>query len=123
MSVNYAKYDEHDNELYYEKIKNENFDEVFIDFVNFETICKRCDKIFSLNNKLHYYLRHDQCIKKIVIKIFNTAFDIDLKKTSTKYSTLYSSQSATMYSAEILITNNENRNSILLEIIESSTSI
>ena len=85
--INFAEYDEHDNELYYEKqsIMKKNFDEIFVDFVDFETIYKHCHKIFSFNNKLHYHLRHDQCNKK----------SIQIKKTFTMSAVF-------MYSADIL---------------------
>ena len=59
-SINFANYNEHENELYYDE-QNYSFDykETFIDFINFETTCKHCYKIFFSNNKLHYYLQHD----------------------------------------------------------------
>ena len=70
VSINFAEYDEHENELYYDEqtIMKKNSDEVFVEFIDFETICKHCHKVFSFNNKLHHHLRHDQCIKKFIQK-------------------------------------------------------
>ena len=70
VSINFAEYDEHENELYYDEqtIMKKDFDKVFVEFINFETIYKHCHKVFSFNNKLHHHLRHDQCIKKFIHK-------------------------------------------------------
>lgn len=56
-SINFVDYNEHENEFYYDE-HDYSFDheKTFIDFVNFETVCKHCHKDFLLNNKLHYYL-------------------------------------------------------------------
>ena len=100
VSINFAEYDEHGNELYYEEqsVMKKDFDEVFVDFVDFETTCKHCHRIFSFNNKLHYHLRHDQCNRK----------SIQVKKTFTMSAVF-------MYSADI-------SESTTSEIIESFVS-
>lgn len=67
MSVNFAKYDFHDNELYYDEqiyMMKKNFDEAFVDFVKFEITCKNCHEIFKFNNKLHKHFQNIQCFKK-----------------------------------------------------------
>ena len=38
--------------------------ETFADFIEIETVCKRCQKTFSFNNKLHAHLRLDMCFKR-----------------------------------------------------------
>ena len=67
VSINFAEYDQNENELYYEEqtLTKNDFDEIFVDFVDLETKCKHCRKIFFFNNKLHFHLRHDHCIKKV----------------------------------------------------------
>ena len=65
ISVNFASYDEQKNELYYdEQFYDDDFDEVFVKFVEMKTICKNCHEVFKLNNKLHKHLNEKQCIKK-----------------------------------------------------------
>ncbi len=59
--MNFAKYDDHENELYYEKFSinsNEKY-ETFADFVKIETSCFQCKKIFSSRNKLHKHSKID----------------------------------------------------------------
>ena len=114
--INFAKYDEHENELYYDEqtLMKKNSNETFISFVNLETTYKHCHKIFSFNNKLHFHLRHDQCIKKTSK---NTQIHFRSKKSSSK---LFET---TMYSAEVTTNVDTHINTTLLKIIESSTSI
>ena len=119
ISINFAEYDKNDNELYYEKqtVAKNDFDEIFIDFVDLETRCKHCRKIFSFNNKLHFHLRHEQCIKKI-----NKIERIVFTKTSfSDFSTFAQIIDITVYSAE-MITDNE-INFALIKVIESKASI
>ena len=117
--INFAEYDKDDNKLYYEKqtVAKNDSDEVFIDFVDLETRYKHCRKIFSFNNKLHFHLRHEQCIKK-VDKVERIAFT---KTSFSDSSTFAQTIDITMYSAE-MITDNK-INFALIEIIESKTSI
>lgn len=88
-SINFAEYDEHENQFFYDEqaFINKNHDEVFVDFINLETTCKHCRKIFAFNNILHYYLRHDQCIKKffqksVMSQIFSSSTVKHLRQTS-----------------------------------------
>jgi hypothetical protein len=60
VSVNFAEYDDQENELYYEKITI-NFEEKyesFAKFVEIETSCITCKKVFSFKNKLHKHLKN-----------------------------------------------------------------
>ena len=82
-AANFADFDEHKNELYYEKQKcSFDHDEVFIDFVDLKTTCKHCFKVFASNNKLHHHLRHDQCSRKKK----SIVFKVDISKTETSSS-------------------------------------
>ncbi len=61
VSMNFAKYDDQENELYYEEFSinsNEKY-ETFADFVRIEASCLQCKKIFSFRNKLHRHLKID----------------------------------------------------------------
>jgi hypothetical protein len=60
MSINFAEYDEQDNELYYEKvtIDSENKFKTFVEFVEIEISCITCKKVFSFRNKLHKHLKN-----------------------------------------------------------------
>jgi hypothetical protein len=60
MSINFAEYDEQDNELYYEKITidSKNKYEIFVEFVKIEISCITCKKVFSFRNKLHKHLKN-----------------------------------------------------------------
>ena len=64
ISINFAEYDETNNEFFYEKQTCDEMNETFADFIEIETVCKRCQKTFSFNNKLHVHLRFDMCFKK-----------------------------------------------------------
>ena len=80
VSINFAKYDRDDNELYYEEqlFTSENdLDEAFVDFVEMKTTCKNCQKVFSSNNKFHKHLKEKQCIKMTK--------ESQQKKSSNKY--------------------------------------
>ena len=93
MFINSAKYDKIDNELYYEKqfysIEND-FDEVFVDFVKMKTTCKNCQEIFKSYNKLHKHLKLKQCFKRSSQKNFwnkyqnfFASFDLEMIKVLT----------------------------------------
>ncbi len=59
VSINFAEYDDHDNELYYDEFSinsNEKY-ETFADFVKIEASCLQCKKVFSSKNKLHKHLK------------------------------------------------------------------
>ena len=65
MPINFADYDEHENELYYDEseaiahdIQQE--DETFVEFVDIETKCFNCNDVFTFRSKLHKHLR-DEC--------------------------------------------------------------
>ncbi len=76
VSINFAEYDDHDNELYYEESSinsNEKY-ETFADFVNIETSCLQCKKIFSSRNKLHKHLK-TKCKAKSMNKLFTKTTD------------------------------------------------
>ena len=97
ISINFAKYDKDDNELYYEEqfFTSENdFDEVFVDFVEMKTTCKNCQEIFTLNNKFHKHLKKMQCIKKFQQKKFSSKYqniietDLDVIRFSTSIKNL-----------------------------------
>ena len=65
MSINFANYDEQKNKLYYdEQLYENNFDEIFVEFVKMKTICKNCHEIFKLNSRLYKHFIEKQCIKK-----------------------------------------------------------
>lgn len=68
ISINFAKYDEIDNEFYYDKQSCNDNDETFADFIEIEFVYKHCYKTFSFNNKLHDHLRFYLCSKKQKIK-------------------------------------------------------
>jgi hypothetical protein len=59
VSINFADYDEQDNELYYEEItiESENKYETFAEFVEIEAFCIKCKTMFSFRNKLHKHLK------------------------------------------------------------------
>ncbi len=76
VSINFAEYDDHDNELYYEEFSinlNEKY-ETFADFVNIETSCLQCKKIFSSRNKLHKHLK-TKCKAKSMNKLLTKTTD------------------------------------------------
>lgn len=118
-SINLVNYNEHENQFYYDE-QNYSFDheEVFIDFVNLETACKYCHKIFSSNNKLHYHLWHSRCSKKTIenIKLNVSIFHISSKKVSSKFFKI------AIYSVETSV-ETRNNNIETLKVIESTTSI
>jgi hypothetical protein len=69
VSMNFAKYDDHENELYYEEFtanSNEKY-ETFANFVEIEAFCLQCKKIFSSRNKLHKHLK-TECKSKSLNK-------------------------------------------------------
>jgi hypothetical protein len=81
MSMNFAEYDDQENELYYEEFtanSNEKY-ETFADFVEIETSRLQCKKIFSSKNKLHKHLKID-CKS---IKTMNKAKSKATKSVST----------------------------------------
>ncbi len=69
VSINFAEYDDQENELYYEKfsINSKKKYETFANFVKIETSCFQCKKVFSSKNKLHKYLK-TKCKSKSVNK-------------------------------------------------------
>jgi hypothetical protein len=102
MSINFAEYDDHDNEFYYEEFSinsNEKY-ETFVDFVSIETSCLQCKKIFSSRNKLHKHLK-TKCKAKSMNKLLtkNTnknknsekskMFDTQLEKSIIIKSTVF----------------------------------
>ncbi len=59
VSINFAEYDDQNNELYYEEI-TVNFEkkyETFAEFVEIEAFYIKCKKIFSFKNKLHKHFK------------------------------------------------------------------
>ena len=57
--INFAEYDEHENEFYYDEqtIMKKNSDEIFIEFINLETICNIVIKFFhSITNCIIIYV-------------------------------------------------------------------
>lgn len=120
MSINFAEYDEHENEFYYDEqsIMKKNFDEIFIDFVNLIATCKHCPKVFSFNNKLHYYLRREQCFKQR-LKITSIKIIFELKFFSNLLEVFIITKT-TMYSEKISINTAENVDE--LKIIKLTTS-
>ena len=88
VSVNFADYDEQENELYYDKQLYENdSNEVFVEFVEMKTTCKNCHEIFKLNNKLHKHFNKKQCIKKSSQKISVNFKIVTIDKTSSDLNT------------------------------------
>ncbi len=59
VSINFAEYDEQNNELYYEEVtmKSENKYETFAEFVEIKVFCIKCKTMFSFKNKLHKHLK------------------------------------------------------------------
>jgi CRISPR/Cas system CMR subunit Cmr4 (Cas7 group RAMP superfamily) len=69
VSINFVKYDDQENELYYEEFSinsNEKY-ETFADLMKIEASCLQCKKIFSFRNKLHKHLK-SKCKSKFVNK-------------------------------------------------------
>jgi hypothetical protein len=60
VSINFAEYDDQENELYYEEstINSEEKYEIFAEFVEIEASCITCKKIFSFKNKFHKHLKN-----------------------------------------------------------------
>jgi hypothetical protein len=60
MSINFVEFDDQKNELYYEEISvnSEKKYETFAEFVEIETSCITCKKVFSSRNKLHKHFKN-----------------------------------------------------------------
>jgi hypothetical protein len=80
VSVNFARYDDQENELYYEETTTNSEDkyEIFAEFVSIETSCLQCKKVFSSRNKLHKHLK----TKCKSIKATNKAKSKEMKSVS-----------------------------------------
>ena len=68
FSFNFANFDDEDNELYYEKesIKEDDNDQIFIEFIDIESTCKRCELFFFSRNLLHVHIREAKCLKQTI---------------------------------------------------------
>jgi hypothetical protein len=84
VSVNFAEYDEQDNELYYEEaaIDSEEKYETFAEFVEIETSCITCKKVFSSRNKLHKHLKN--CKSAIKTERFKKSMTLSQQNISEK---------------------------------------
>jgi phage terminase large subunit-like protein len=70
MSINFVEFDDQKNELYYEEItinSKEKY-ETFASFVEIETFCITCKKVFSSRNKLHKHFKNCKFAKIVKIK-------------------------------------------------------
>ncbi len=74
VSINFAEYDDQENELYYEEfsINSKEKYETFANFVRIEASCLQCKKVFSSRNKLHKHLK-TKCKLKSVNKSKNVS--------------------------------------------------
>lgn len=63
---NFASLNGNKREMYYEeqKLKNENVSETFVDFIEIESTCKRCEIFFASRNLLHMYILEIKCLKQ-----------------------------------------------------------
>jgi hypothetical protein len=85
VSINFAEYDDHDNELYYEEfsINSKKKYETFADFVDIETSCLQCKKIFSSRNKLHKHLK-TKCKEKSMNKLLTKTIDKNMSSENSQ---------------------------------------
>jgi hypothetical protein len=83
MSINFAEYDDQENELYYEEISinPEEKYETFASFVRIEISCISCKKVFSSRNKLHKHLKDCKSAKIVKLKKTVSSSSKDLKKS------------------------------------------
>jgi hypothetical protein len=82
MSINFAEFDDQENELYYDEItinSKEKY-ETFVEFVDIEAFCIKCKKIFSFKNKLHKHLKKD-CQTMKITKSVREKFVKSITKT------------------------------------------
>ncbi len=88
--MNFARYDDHENELYYEEviINSKEKYEIFANFVRIEAFCFQCKKVFPFKNKLHKHLK-TECKEKSMNKslVKNKSFEKNkISRTKSKKS-------------------------------------
>ena len=63
FSFNFENFDDEGNEIYYEKSNTKNDENTFVEFVEMQSTCKRCEETFSFKNLLHDHIRMTICVK------------------------------------------------------------
>ena len=102
MLINFADYDEHENELYYDESETiahdiQQEDETFVEFVDIEIKCFNCNDVFIFRSKLHKHLR-DECITncskfstKFEVTTMSVEIEISLESHTTRKTKIVSS--------------------------------
>ena len=68
FSFNFANLNQKNNEVYYEKQKIDDDErEIFIEFIDIESNCKRCELSFASRNLLHVHIREAKCLKQTIL--------------------------------------------------------
>jgi hypothetical protein len=96
VSINFAEYDDQENELYYEEstINFKEKYEIFAEFVKIEASCITCKKVFSFRNKLHKHLKNCKSAKVEKIKKTTSSFQKKSKRSIImKFTTFTSNKS------------------------------
>ena len=90
FSSNFANLNEEDNEVYYEEQNIKNEKNIFVEFVEIQSSCKRCEKTFSSRNLLHDHIQMIICVKSNRISkvdlINNTIKSAEIKIVTFKTS-------------------------------------